>query len=942
MNRKRKLTEKEIEDILDFVKPNINIPERTAQSIVEKTKQDFRIQLQNIVIYPSLIPTLKNQIENTYVSSLIPAGKCVGIITAQSIGERQTQANLNSVDWKEKLIYKSNDEIIIQPIGKMIDDLLTDNKEKIEFLEEQKTEYLNTEKMNLQIPSCDELGFCNWYKIEGITRHLPQGELIYIKTQSGRDVIITRSKSLIVWNDIEKKFLPKNGSEVKIGDILPITKNLHKPNKEINILSLRTVFPPEQYVYTSEIVKARFAIYDWKKRNNKEFILPYKRRDTCFGKRKKYYMDCKEGFVEYLHSRGESKFPENLPLDGDFGFLTGIYLAEGLVTKTYISIANNAKEILDRVKIFCEKYGLGYHIVVNTKHKHIKGVSTDIRIHSVLLAKLLKTLCNTGSSNKKVPTIAFNAPDIFITNLIDGYFSGDGTVNKRNGYIIASSASKELINGISILLNYFGIFSYMSGTQPKYNNIGSKNLKYSHTLTVRNKFAQIFAEKIHLTEVKKQKRLVEITLTKQYMYIYGKYQKNMPHDRDVYFDPIVSIDLGKGTCDYVYDLTVEKTRNFQLLNGLVVRDTFHRAGSSDKQPVVSKFAELLNATSKPKAPSYFIYFNEGNTNVPELRETIGNSLVQLCLKQITKHSKICFDKEHEKWYSAFFKMNGEMDSSFTDCISLTIDINKLYEYKLTLKKVCEVLAKEYADLYCIYSPDCIGKIDVFVKTDSIEVPEKKMAFINENNIKEVFMEEVFQPTLENIMICGISGIKNMYFLQDGKQWYIETENSKGSESIGFKSIKEKPVDSAKRFRQVLAHSKVDMTKTLSNNVWDIYFTFGIEAVRQYMIDEFSKIMDGINICHVMLLVDKMTFKGSISSVSRYSMRSADSGVFSKASFEETLSNFLDAGVYGQEEPIKGPSAAIICGKRAPVGTGLCNLEVDVEKLLTIKEEEEEE
>jgi DNA-directed RNA polymerase beta' subunit len=107
-----------------------------------------------------------------------------------------------------------------------------------------------------------------------------------------------------------------------------------------------------------------------------------------------------------------------------------------------------------------------------------------------------------------------------------------------------------------------------------------------------------------------------------------------------------------------------------------------------------------------------------------------------------------------------------------------------------------------------------------------------------------------------------------------------------------------------------------------------------------MIDEFSKIMEGINACHVMLLVDKMTFKGSVASISRYSMRSADSGPFSKASFEETLSNFLDAGVYGQEEPIKGASAAIICGKRAPIGTGLCNLEMDIEKLACITEEDE--
>ena len=44
---------------------------------------------------------------------------------------------------------------------------------------------------------------------------------------------------------------------------------------------------------------------------------------------------------------------------------------------------------------------------------------------------------------------------------------------------------------------------------------------------------------------------------------------------------------------------------------------FHKAGA-EKQPVVSKFSELLNATNKPKAPSYLIHFNTGNTSTSRL------------------------------------------------------------------------------------------------------------------------------------------------------------------------------------------------------------------------------------------------------------------------------------------------------------------------------------
>jgi hypothetical protein len=562
------------------------------------------------------------------------------------------------------------------------------------------------------------------------------------------------------------------------------------------------------------------------------------------------------------------------------------------------------------------------------------------------LARLFKTICDTGSSYKKVPLFAYTAPEEFVLGLLDGYFSGDGTVNRNNGYIIASSASVTLLKGIAFLLTRFGVFSKFGKVQPLKNNVGSKNIKLSHTLTIANGYACTFAEKISLTEPDKQNRLTTITLTKKYKYSRGKNQEDFPH-RDVYFDPVVSVEYVDGTTEYVYDLTVEKTRYFQLYNGLTVNDTFHKAGSSDKQPVVSKFSELLNATINPKAPFYLIRFKSGNSSVPELRETIGHSLVQLSFKRIVKDWEVCVNKEPEAWYEIFYLLYGEKEDHFTDCISMQIDMGILFEYKLTMAEIAEVITREYADSFCMFSPDCFGKIDIYFDTRNIDLPEEKLVFVTQDNASEIYLEEVVQPILENIHLCGISGIANIFFVQENKEWVVETENSreKTSDSTKFKDKnkavgKEKAVDSAKRYKKVLAHPAVDMSRTISNNVWDIYYTFGVEAARQYMIDEFAKIMEGINFCHIMLLVDKMTFLGTISSISRYTMRTEESGPFGKASFEETLDNFLKAGVFGQEEETRGVSASIICGKIAPIGTGMCDLAIDVAKLSTIQEDEE--
>jgi len=362
-------------------------------------------------------------------------------------------------------------------------------------------------------------------------------------------------------------------------------------------------------------------------------------------------------------------------------------------------------------------------------------------------------------------------------------------------------------------------------------------------------------------------------------------------------------------------------------------NTFHKAGSSDKQPVVSKFSELLNATTKPKAPFYYIYFTEGNSNIQELRETIGSTIVFLSLERITVDCQVCIDKEDEPWYDAFFLLSDtQKTEEMKDCISYTINMDILYEYKITLREIAEILEKTYVDMKCIYSPDCYGRLDVFVDTRSITLPEK-FSFIEESQIEEIYLEEVVTSVLEGILLCGVPGIAEMFFLEDKttKTWFIETENLPDSQKKQKFRKKKISGNSTNRFKSVLALEHVDSTKTVSNNIWDIYFTFGIEAVRQYMIEEFTKIMEGINICHIMVLVDKMTFTGKITSVSRYSMRTEES-VLGKASFEETLNHFLSSGTYGQTEKIQGVSASIICGKKAKIGTGMCDLSVDLSKL----------
>ena len=92
----RQLTLKEIEDIVSFIVPQPMVPLDTAMSVVNINKNKLRKQLRNVVVYPEIIDELKRDIQKTYFASKMQPGESVGVICAQSIGEKQTQTTLNT------------------------------------------------------------------------------------------------------------------------------------------------------------------------------------------------------------------------------------------------------------------------------------------------------------------------------------------------------------------------------------------------------------------------------------------------------------------------------------------------------------------------------------------------------------------------------------------------------------------------------------------------------------------------------------------------------------------------------------------------------------------------------------------------------------------------------------------------------------------------------
>jgi DNA-directed RNA polymerase beta' subunit len=136
--------------------------------------------------------------------------------------------------------------------------------------------------------------------------------------------------------------------------------------------------------------------------------------------------------------------------------------------------------------------------------------------------------------------------------------------------------------------------------------------------------------------------------------------------------------------------------------------------------------------------------------------------------------------------------------------------------------------------------------------------------------------------------------------------------------------------------ELLAHELVDTENTLSNNPHEVLKALGIEAARNFLINEYIKIIsaDGsyINPRHVMISADFQTSLGSLSQITARGAARQQVGPLSLASYEMAMDTLLEAAAFGKYEEANSTSSSIYLGKRMVLGTGIFKMKLDTKAL----------
>jgi DNA-directed RNA polymerase II subunit RPB1 len=203
-------------------------------------------------------------------------------------------------------------------------------------------------------------------------------------------------------------------------------------------------------------------------------------------------------------------------------------------------------------------------------------------------------------------------------------------------------------------------------------------------------------------------------------------------------------------------------------------------------------------------------------------------------------------------------------------------------------------------------------------------------------VKNMLTLRYMEERILDVVISGVDGVQGVY------QRDVNKEMTWDDSISGYVSKKQHVLDveGSGILYSLLAFPNVDPTRTFSNDIHEVMDVFGIEAARQALYDEFWEVLSAayVNYHHMSVLLDAMTYQGRLVSVDRFGMGKHDNGVLAKSWFEETSRILFNAAVSSEFDPMKGVSANIMFGQKAPCGTGMVEILLDETRLPEGEEE----
>src|SRR4029078_7077073 len=308
--------------------------------------------------------------------------------------------------------------------------------------------------------------------------------------------------------------------------------------------------------------------------------------------------------------------------------------------------------------------------------------------------------------------------------------------------------------------------------------------------------------------------------------------------------------------------------------------TFHFAGVKERNVTLGlpRLIELVDARKKPVTPTMDVYLDEEHKVWRKKALNVAREIIFTKVADLLERT----------------------ETDYSGILTFHISDSKLSERGCSTGDIMEVLKgpkKKYE--VTLQESEKIIKITIAGEPDAQTLLTMKNKLLNSR-------------------VKGVPDIERVTIVKQDEEWVIQTAGSNLS--------------------KIIAIDGIDTSRIITNNVYEVWQTLGIEAARNALIKEVTNTLEEqgleVDMRHIMLVADLMTSKGHLQQIGRHGIAGTKTSVLARAAFEITVPTIARASLEGQIESLKGVTENVIVGATVPIGTGM------VELYMSVKDEHE--
>ncbi len=392
-------------------------------------------------------------------------------------------------------------------------------------------------------------------------------------------------------------------------------------------------------------------------------------------------------------------------------------------------------------------------------------------------------------------------------------------------------------------------------------------------------------------------------------------------------------------------------------------NAFHSAGLSTMKVLttgVPRIQEILSVSKNIKTPQITIKLDKQYKKSKEMAHKIASNLKYTTFGDVRGRVNVYYDPDPQDGDDSLMKQDNvtnvyyNQKATKNSCQSnitglpwlMRIEIvkEKMLDKEISLldikSKFCHWWETRFNDIKNIKKEEkrVINKITsmaILSNTDNDISPVIHLRFNirDVDRVKDPFNRETLiefiEHIIDNFKLKGIDEITDIPAIMsermitydnDDKEVKFEDEYIIYTSGINLNEI-----------RYIVG---IDLLNSISNDIYDVYKTFGIEIARNRLIreidDAYQHAGHVVGYTHLSILADIMTSSGIIMSIDRHGMGKSDMDVLGRASFEKAVEQILTASVFNETDSMHGVSSRIMCGQVIKGGTGYCDVILDTE------------